>query len=95
MGYLLRNRIIFIGSRIGDDVSIHSARSLQYVLRKSCCRLGLKLLPQVDPLYLPGWQMATQVVASLLALEAFDDKSDIKLYINSPGGRQSCAAAER
>jgi len=29
--------------------------------------------------------MATQVVASLLALEAFDDESDIKLYINSPG----------
>lgn len=49
MSYLLRNRIIFIGSRIGDE-------------------------------------LATQVVASMLALEAIDSTSDIKLYINSPGG---------
>ncbi len=39
--------------------------------------------------------MATQVVASLLALEAFDDESDIKLYINSPGESQSCAIVDR
>jgi len=49
MSYLLRNRIIFIGSRIADE-------------------------------------QATQIVASLLALEAMDSTSDIKLYINSPGG---------
>ena len=30
-------------------------------------------------------QLATQVVASMLALEAIDSTSDIKLYINSPG----------
>ncbi len=32
MGYLLRNRIIFIGSRIGDDVSVPTACSSQSVL---------------------------------------------------------------
>ena len=30
-------------------------------------------------------QTATSVVAKLLALEAIDDKKDIKLYINSGG----------
>ena len=30
-------------------------------------------------------QMATQIVASLLALETLDDEADIKMYINSPG----------
>lgn len=30
-------------------------------------------------------QLATQVVASMLALEAIDSTSDIKLYINSSG----------
>lgn len=49
MGYLLRNRIIFVGSRIDD-------------------------------------QLACQVVASLMALEAINPTADIKLYINSPGG---------
>lgn len=32
-------------------------------------------------------QLATQVVASMLALEAIDSTSDIKLYINSPGAQ--------
>jgi len=49
MGYLLRNRIIFVGSRIDD-------------------------------------QVATQIVATLLGLEAIDPKAYIKLYINSAGG---------
>lgn len=49
MSYLLRNRIIFVGSRIDD-------------------------------------QVATQTVATMLALEAIDPKADIKLYINSAGG---------
>jgi ATP-dependent Clp protease protease subunit len=49
MGYLVRNRIIFVGSRIDDAV-------------------------------------ATQIVATLLALEAIDPTADIKLYINSAGG---------
>jgi ATP-dependent protease ClpP protease subunit len=29
--------------------------------------------------------MATQIVGSLLALEAVDDKADIRIYINSTG----------
>lgn len=49
-GYLLRNRVIFIGSRINDE-------------------------------------LATQIVASLLALETLNDSDDIKFYINSPGGQ--------
>eukprot|EP00891_Asterochloris_glomerata_P003351 jgi/Astpho2/3351/gw1.00054.88.1_t len=47
--YLLRNRIIFVRSRINDEV-------------------------------------ATQVVASLLALESIDPEEDITIYINSQGG---------
>lgn len=47
--YLLRNRIIFLGQRIND-------------------------------------QVATQTVASLLALNSLDDKQDIKIYINCPTG---------
>lgn len=47
--FLLQNRIIFVGSRISDELSC-------------------------------------QIVAKLLALEAIDEKQDIKLYINSPGG---------
>eukprot|EP00967_Tisochrysis_lutea_P115582 scaffold185273_cov19-Tisochrysis_lutea.AAC.4 len=30
-------------------------------------------------------QMATQIVGSLLALEALDEEEDIRIYINSPG----------
>ena len=30
-------------------------------------------------------QVATNIVASLLAMEAMNDAEDIKLYINSPG----------
>eukprot|EP00803_Ostreobium_quekettii_P002574 evm.model.scf_2479.1 EVM.evm.TU.scf_2479.1 scf_2479:14765-20550(+) len=47
--YLLRNRIVFIGSFIDFDVS-------------------------------------TQVVGALLALEYLDENEDIKVYINCPGG---------
>eukprot|EP00884_Botryococcus_braunii_P014424 jgi/Botrbrau1/22983/Bobra.0030s0049.1 len=47
--YLLRNRIIYVGSRITDEV-------------------------------------ATNIVASLLALEMADDSADIRMYINSGGG---------
>ena len=32
-------------------------------------------------------QLATQIVGSLLALEALDEDEDIRLYINSPGGQ--------
>ncbi|KAK9862625.1 hypothetical protein WJX84_002874 [Apatococcus fuscideae] len=50
MGYLLRNRIIFIGARIDD-------------------------------------KLATQIVASLMALENLNPEEDIKIYINSSGGQ--------
>lgn len=32
-------------------------------------------------------KMATQIVGALLALEALDEKEDIRVYINSPGGQ--------
>ena len=31
-------------------------------------------------------QLSTQIVGSLLALEAMDEEAPIRLYINSPGG---------
>jgi hypothetical protein len=31
--------------------------------------------------------MATQIVGSLLALEAMDEEAPIRMYINSPGGQ--------
>lgn len=31
-------------------------------------------------------QLATQIVGSLLALEAMDETAPIRMYINSPGG---------
>ena len=50
---------------------------------------SLPHLPLVSPSMLTSRvraaQLATQVVASMLALEAIDSTSDIKLYINSPG----------
>ena len=35
-------------------------------------------------------QVATNIVASLLAMEAMNDSEDIKLYINSPGELSPC-----
>lgn len=34
----------------------------------------------------PAVQLATQIVGSLLALEAMDETEPIRMYINSPGG---------
>lgn len=34
----------------------------------------------------PHLQLATQIVGSLLALEAMDEEAEIRMYINSPGG---------
>ncbi len=53
---LLKERIIFLGSPINDDV-------------------------------------ANAVIAQLLFLESQDDKADVKLYINSPGGSVTSALA--
>ncbi|KAF5840701.1 Clp protease-domain-containing protein [Dunaliella salina] len=41
-------------------------------------------------IFLAGYvndKMATQIVGSLLALEALDEEEDIRIYINSPGGQ--------
>lgn len=41
-------------------------------------------------IFLAGYvndKMATQIVGSLLALEAMDEEEDIRIYINSPGGQ--------
>lgn len=40
-------------------------------------------------------QVATKVVASMLALESLDATADIKLYINSQGALRACARAWR
>ena len=40
------------------------------------------------------FEMATKIVGSVLALEALDDQEDIKIYINSPGGRQDIVLTE-
>uniref|UniRef100_A0A7S0S5B9 ATP-dependent Clp protease proteolytic subunit n=1 Tax=Chlamydomonas leiostraca TaxID=1034604 RepID=A0A7S0S5B9_9CHLO len=41
-------------------------------------------------IFLAGYvndRMATQIVGSLMALEAMDEEEDIRIYINSPGGQ--------
>lgn len=41
----------------------------------------------LTPFPAPPPQLATQVVGSLLALEAMDEEEEIRVYINSPGGQ--------
>ncbi len=85
-GYLMRNRVIFIGSRINDEVCqslslisicLFPAHVMSRAQQTLCAHRALTLvsLPQV----------ATRTVASLLAMEAMDETADIKMYINSPG----------
>lgn len=51
------------------------------------------------PALLPSWvctspvQVATQVVASLLALDSLDPEQEIKLYINCPQARATLVGA--
>ena len=86
MGYLMRNRVIFIGSRINDEVgtglvpTVNALQALQHIIVTNAMvsypftiLMGMTL------------QVATNIVASLLAMEAMNDAEDIKLYINSPG----------
>lgn len=49
--------------------------------------------PGATLLRTPFKQIATQVVGSLLALEAMDEEEDIRLYINSTGEGASCMRA--
>lgn len=86
-GYLMRNRVIFIGSRINDEVSpsmmCTSIRNtpkqagMSAAMTKQSCLSSAEMVPLL--------QVATNIVASLLAMEAMNDSEDIKLYINSPG----------
>lgn len=82
-GYLLRNRVIFIGSRITDEVTIYCLLACPTSL------LGIRshahCPTSVNTIAVALLQLATQIVASLLALETLNDSEDIKLYINSPG----------
>ena len=72
--HMLRNRIIFVGQRINDEVWFSS------LWDTSAHRLfNSRKSTSVHV------QLATQIVASLLALEAADEARDIQLYINSQG----------
>jgi Clp protease len=81
MSYLLRNRIIFVGARIDDQVSgkrDHQQHRAVQIVTSQC----------LTPCTLSGCaclQLATQTVAQMLALEAIDPTADIRLYINSAG----------
>jgi ATP-dependent protease ClpP protease subunit len=80
MSYLLRNRIIFVGARIDDQVrggKRCQQRIIVHMIYHTLCtlRMGSCVYPQ----------LATQTVAQMLALEAIDPTADIRLYINSAG----------
>lgn len=88
MGYLLRNRIVFVGGRITDQVwwcgiEVHCTQSAFPRCNPWCTKQSV--IAFINQPYTT--QTATQVVAQLLALEAIDDQEEIKMYINSPGIR--------
>lgn len=56
-------------------------------LHRACAHRPPKMVVKICKLL----QVATNIVASLLAMEAMNDSEDIKLYINSPG-TYSCSA---
>ena len=87
MGYLMKNRVIFIGSRINDEVRtgfISTALAFQAAL-KHAILIHVVITWCLTILVGVRVQVATNIVASLLAMEAMNDAEDIKLYINSPG----------
>jgi ATP-dependent protease ClpP protease subunit len=97
--YLLRQRIIFLAGYINDKVRLraigrkHSPCVLCLGVRV-LCRVSLHQLSSLsDPVTQPclALQMATQIVGSLLALEALDENADIRIYINSTGASQGLA----
>ena len=102
MGYLMRNRVIFIGSRINDEVRTGFVPTVDP--SQAACQHAFLINARVSYSFiiLMGMmvQVATNIVASLLAMEAMNDAEDIKLYINSPGellpvGTMSTKHAER
>jgi Clp protease len=98
--YLMRNRIIYVGSRITDEVR-HMLKSRRVWHLAPCrayfgggiVRVGFtcfQLYPRygftgLDRACFCSFQVATNIVASLLALEMADDSADIRMYINSGG----------
>ena len=85
-GYLMRNRVIFIGSRINDEVC--QSLSLIFMCFFPCsllARIQQSLNAPTALTVVSLLQVATNIVANLLAMEAINDTEDIKLYINSPG----------
>lgn len=81
MGHLLRNRIIFVGARINDEVNSF--------MSPACVCVPFHTS---DKTLEAAVQIATRVVASMLAMETLDETADIKLYINSQGGSASSVA---
>ena len=96
MGYLLRNRVLFLGSRINDEVrhawQLHRRQLLVATVHSAKgCTCGMLRADLSDLPHHGALQVATQIVASLLALETLSDTEDIKMYINSPGARPPAA----
>lgn len=87
MGYLVRNRIIFVGSRIDDAVSLACTERINDQLHECLCKdcECLPIIVSLPCMFAAILQVATQIVATMLALEAIDPTADIKLYINSAG----------
>jgi len=93
--YLLRQRIIFLAGYVNDKVGPCTFHS--HLHRGATCppKRGKLLVlrsaqqsnpsPSSVPPSSTTHQMATQIVGSLLALEAIDEEEDIRIYINSPG----------
>ena len=96
MGYLLRNRVLFLGSRINDEVR-YAWRALPGTYKSLWLPLSTILIVAQVACFYDRWphcalQVATQIVASLLALETLSETEDIKMYINSPGAGMRSAA---
>ena len=87
MGYLMRNRVIFIGSRINDEVCTGFTPKVKALQATFQHVIIVSVMVGYSFTILMGMtlQVATNIVASLLAMEAMNDAEDIKLYINSPG----------
>ena len=86
--YLLRSRVIFVGSRITDEVKSLFFRFVSVFV--------LTVRPRPRPPHHQNFfslslkfkknQTALRAVAALLSMEILDDKKDITMYINSAGG---------
>ena len=80
--YLLRSRVIFVGSRITDEVKKKQSEKFRFRF------LLLPLFLDLTFFFLSKktLQTALRVVAALLSMEILDDEKDITMYINSAGG---------